>query len=477
MSQTIEGTNRVREQPEGTVRALQKPPKLGLPPDVLICVFEQCIEYTKAVDIQRPDRRSAPLNVSQVCRLWRDISVSTPTLWRGLYIRGDVSYNLLSEFFRRSSTVTLDVHLRLDCDESSTSSTPTSKAMGYTRTEILEFIQDLVLQEQRRWRSVYIHSTLPLHHGEDIFSSGTGPLLRDMCNIQELTLDTGRRWRIKLDLSMALGIHSLVLSGYGIFIRVSFPTLASLRRLKLRLGRRRPFNTYQSLIKSAPNLEYLFVDLSNCAISQLNESSSITYDRARAYLPHLRYLFFYGGWNIPTDRITSRLCAILNTIEADNLTGVHISGYAATPTYTEALVRFLEVSGKCLVNVVMRVRVDTSCFLMASNYLPTVRRLVVVLEELNCEVVAAMHIKEDTKEIRLPQLQELAIECLECHCNADDLLEMLLSRTYDEEDCRKDAYKSLEKVSITGFPPNSVYLDERYSLLKKRGCILNCDFL
>ena len=80
MSRIIEGINKVREQPEGTVTALQKLPKLDLLPDILICVFEQCIEYTKAVDIQRPDRRSAPLNVSQVCRLWRDISVSTPTL-------------------------------------------------------------------------------------------------------------------------------------------------------------------------------------------------------------------------------------------------------------------------------------------------------------------------------------------------------------------------------------------------------------
>ncbi|KAJ6515452.1 hypothetical protein C8R45DRAFT_1205708 [Mycena sanguinolenta] len=54
-------------------------PVLTLPPEITSEIFLHCVPTSRKSDIVNP--KEAPLLLTQVCRLWRDIAISTPELW------------------------------------------------------------------------------------------------------------------------------------------------------------------------------------------------------------------------------------------------------------------------------------------------------------------------------------------------------------------------------------------------------------
>ena len=53
-----------------------------LPTEIKSIIFVHSLPPIKSVlDIKSPSKSEAPLNISHVCKQWRDISISTPTLW------------------------------------------------------------------------------------------------------------------------------------------------------------------------------------------------------------------------------------------------------------------------------------------------------------------------------------------------------------------------------------------------------------
>lgn len=81
-----------------------------LPNEVLVLIFQNCIHSTSS----RFDKlqTSAPFNISQVSKRWRDITFSTPALWTKIDI---VHGSLVDDFISRSKSLPLDVEL--ECGE------------------------------------------------------------------------------------------------------------------------------------------------------------------------------------------------------------------------------------------------------------------------------------------------------------------------------------------------------------------------
>ncbi|KAJ7249720.1 hypothetical protein B0H12DRAFT_1019546, partial [Mycena haematopus] len=54
-------------------------PVLTLPPEITSEIFCHCLPTERQSDIVNP--KEAPLVLTQVCGLWRNIAISTPELW------------------------------------------------------------------------------------------------------------------------------------------------------------------------------------------------------------------------------------------------------------------------------------------------------------------------------------------------------------------------------------------------------------
>ncbi|KAJ7685699.1 hypothetical protein DFH06DRAFT_1463673 [Mycena polygramma] len=66
---------------------------LGLPPEILAEIFLYCLpeahESMSPSGAPSPSLTTAPLLLCVICRRWRDVAVTTPALWRSLYIDFD----------------------------------------------------------------------------------------------------------------------------------------------------------------------------------------------------------------------------------------------------------------------------------------------------------------------------------------------------------------------------------------------------
>ncbi|KAF8199863.1 hypothetical protein K438DRAFT_1582968, partial [Mycena galopus ATCC 62051] len=61
--------------------AARRCPASRLPIELWDMVFEEC-----AANAPEPSIADAPLNVSQVCRWWRNVALSNPVLWSRLAV-------------------------------------------------------------------------------------------------------------------------------------------------------------------------------------------------------------------------------------------------------------------------------------------------------------------------------------------------------------------------------------------------------
>ncbi|KAJ6490726.1 hypothetical protein C8R47DRAFT_1071098 [Mycena vitilis] len=63
------------------------PRALALPPEIMAQIFLQCLPAAKFI---APNITAAPLILCGVCRLWREVALSTPRLWNSLFLSFDL---------------------------------------------------------------------------------------------------------------------------------------------------------------------------------------------------------------------------------------------------------------------------------------------------------------------------------------------------------------------------------------------------
>ena len=85
------------------------PPVKTLPPEILSVIFSLALPPGSSYDVH--SRKQSPLNVSQVCSSWRDVSLATPSLWSHLAFPGRIVYthyeDIWSLWLARSKRQTL----------------------------------------------------------------------------------------------------------------------------------------------------------------------------------------------------------------------------------------------------------------------------------------------------------------------------------------------------------------------------------
>ncbi|KAJ7771081.1 hypothetical protein DFH07DRAFT_241076 [Mycena maculata] len=87
---------------------------ITLPPEILALIFERCIPTEIQVPFTRASKNIAPLLLGRISRTWRDISLSTPSLWCSLRLtldRSDARLALLQAWLARSGCLPLTLEL------------------------------------------------------------------------------------------------------------------------------------------------------------------------------------------------------------------------------------------------------------------------------------------------------------------------------------------------------------------------------
>lgn len=81
-------------------------PAYRLPNDILVIIFE--FSKDASSNCLRPLSRRAPLNVSRVSKLWRDVTMSAPSLWNTV---DAINASVAGVFLERSRNVNLSINL------------------------------------------------------------------------------------------------------------------------------------------------------------------------------------------------------------------------------------------------------------------------------------------------------------------------------------------------------------------------------
>ncbi len=139
-----------------------------LPADVLHQIFTLALptSYPSPVDARSMSKffsSSAPYNISGVCHSWRDLVLSSPSLWSSLFHSltnpSDETLKLLlrliEHHLRRSLNLPLTVFVRLE---------------GKFNRTLSEAIATLLFKHQRRWRRVGIWFETEIYNNTDCFA-------------------------------------------------------------------------------------------------------------------------------------------------------------------------------------------------------------------------------------------------------------------------------------------------------------------
>ncbi|KAJ7626048.1 hypothetical protein FB45DRAFT_922822 [Roridomyces roridus] len=81
-------------------------PILTLPAEIITEIFRHCIS-----PLPKPSPSAAPLLLTQVCRLWRQIAVANPWLWRSLSVDARVPREVLQAWLLRGGNMPLELTL------------------------------------------------------------------------------------------------------------------------------------------------------------------------------------------------------------------------------------------------------------------------------------------------------------------------------------------------------------------------------
>jgi hypothetical protein len=452
----------------------QKSPFCNPPIDVLVSIFEHALPYySKARDVPLPDVKSAPLNISHVCRYWREASLLTPQLWSTIVVTEHINLDLTLEMINRSAHRPLDIFIHVK---------PNSKFHQISMRKLV-FVHEKLFRNhfnRSRWR--YVYCVLPLVSNDERGAIST-KLLRERMrmfaqgfnglnggNLEELTIhisdhtewwyywsvnERHRHEPIVVGAPLSPVIKRLDLSGVLIKLQVdALIQYTRLRKIHLRIGEHTPTESYLSLLAAAPNLEDLCIkfpslDEDDTPIVQKSNVPPKTFSR-------LRYLYLHNSHNFVSSQMLSTIVA---AIDAPNLERLRI--YDRTfPTDNPAVVKLGDAlrgllsrtsSSTSLTDVDIYSNIREGVLIEYLGMLPAVRTL--AIQMLNCTtdlMTALMAPRPDVEAppARVPLLRKLSIRCRSFLASEDQVLAMLLSRT---EFSSSHSCERLQNVSL-GIP-------------------------
>ncbi|KAJ7127705.1 hypothetical protein C8R44DRAFT_910890 [Mycena epipterygia] len=128
-------------------------PVLTFPNEIISEIFLESLDSSKR-SLSDP---SSPLFLGHICRKWREIALSTPSLWTdiGLYLGNVAAHEsqlrLLETWLRRSRECPLSISLHHNCEHSE--SVPTA------RGSVHEFVE-AIMPHCRRFRALFLDVAL-----------------------------------------------------------------------------------------------------------------------------------------------------------------------------------------------------------------------------------------------------------------------------------------------------------------------------
>ncbi|KLO10970.1 hypothetical protein SCHPADRAFT_942442 [Schizopora paradoxa] len=179
-------------------------------PEILGEIFQACIATSG--ERSGPSLSSAPINISQVCRRWRQVALSTPRLWSSFsllhrrYIENDSSDDyhcikrtipVIKNWIERSSCAPLDFDIYMRLHE-----------FMKDLAEDIESLLEILIDQRDRWRSVTIIYDFPLSRWFDVSFS-------DMYMLRHLQLEccSTPDCVARLDLTRSPKLETLFLQG------------------------------------------------------------------------------------------------------------------------------------------------------------------------------------------------------------------------------------------------------------------------
>ncbi|KLO08824.1 hypothetical protein SCHPADRAFT_1000685 [Schizopora paradoxa] len=292
--------------------------------EILGEIFVACSFKDKCDDERTaPSLSSAPINVSQVCRRWRQVALSIPRLWSSFLLKrcdidddscDDSQYlrriiPVIKTWVERSSSAPLDFEIELLPYESAKET-----------AEEIESLLDLLFEQRERWRSASIDYSFRFSKWADVTFS-------DMHMLQDLLLKFFPTPHCvpRVDLTQSLKLKSLSLGGNFKMVGSNvIPSLAEVQMVPYTFpvyidGNPAPYisPTLQAcfdIFRRAPSLETLVVSI--------EASEEGTFEHIR--MDELRTMLLDLGSNGATSK--HHLSSFFEHLTLPSLTTLKISG-------------------------------------------------------------------------------------------------------------------------------------------------------
>lgn len=129
-----------------------------IPNEVLSIIFAYAIPLDH-IDCTTPHPLEAPLNVSQVCKLWRQVALSTARLWDGVHFaRGPEriydSKSLLDLWIKRSAHLPIGIRLGVECGDGILFEAEMENNPDYEFRKGIRLFVESALSCSDRWRVI-----------------------------------------------------------------------------------------------------------------------------------------------------------------------------------------------------------------------------------------------------------------------------------------------------------------------------------
>ncbi|KAJ6490695.1 hypothetical protein C8R47DRAFT_1272802 [Mycena vitilis] len=143
-----------------------------LPHEILAEIFWHCLRRRDVgVTYQVPDPTAAPLSLCCICRRWREVAISTPTLWSSLLLDIDQSKMVNSGFYQmwlsRARATPLTIYIQHRMEQHG----PLEPIMSLLKT---------ILGLSCQWQNIDLDIEEDLYHLVFPLASGNVPLLENL---------------------------------------------------------------------------------------------------------------------------------------------------------------------------------------------------------------------------------------------------------------------------------------------------------
>ncbi|TDL20077.1 hypothetical protein BD410DRAFT_391139 [Rickenella mellea] len=289
-----------------------------LPPELLGKIFHHCASHQKCwpgvIRLPNPSVREAPLKLGRICRSWRQLVLSDPSLWSRLWLGGDMGRP-------RNDLVTLDEWL------ARSQLTPLWLAINYVAVsddddvEYVNRIMAKVISHSERWK--YLDLNLP--------SPCKGPILTQLSkrspNLEFLHIRITGEEPVKIDLSSQTSLIDLSLRAPVQFAS-NHSAMRNIRTIRMVFPSLNDYFLCLDLCSSVEEVHYTFYNnidfrpsisepirilpsittvalIANTNFGEYEESLDFGFFLERLQLPRLRELEIDSS--LPTEEIESWL--------------------------------------------------------------------------------------------------------------------------------------------------------------------------